>query len=133
MVGTRAITSFEDLDVYKRLVELHLQVHRITMDFPAYEMYELGSQIRRSSNSIPANLAEGWNNKHSNVYLESINRALGELRETCHHLTMAFRKGHLSQDTHESRRKQYDECGKMLRSLGRSVERAVTSRSEKTK
>jgi four helix bundle protein len=88
----RVITSFEDLEVYKKLVELHLEVHQLTLRFPKYEMYELGSQLRRSSNSIPANIAEGWNNKHSNIYLEGINRALGELRKTKHHVLMAFRK-----------------------------------------
>jgi four helix bundle protein len=51
------ISSFEDLDVYKKLVELHLEVHELTMTFPKYEMYELGSQVRRSSNAIPANIA----------------------------------------------------------------------------
>ena len=41
------IGSFEDLDVYKKLVELHLKVHELTMGFPKYEMFELGSQVRR--------------------------------------------------------------------------------------
>lgn len=104
----------------------------MTMNFPNYEMYELGSQLRRSSNSIPANLAEGWNNKHSNVYLESINRALGELRETAHHLSMAFQKGHLSQTAYESLRERYDECGRMLRGLGRAVERSAALSRGKT-
>ena len=42
----RVITSFEDLEVYKKLVELHLEVHQLTLRFPKYEMYELGSQLR---------------------------------------------------------------------------------------
>ncbi|HEY6220915.1 MAG TPA: four helix bundle protein, partial [Candidatus Eisenbacteria bacterium] len=70
--GKNPIQSFEDLDVYRRLFSLHLEVNELTMQFPKYEMYELGAQIRRSSNSIPANLAEGWNNRHSAIYLESI-------------------------------------------------------------
>jgi len=37
----RVITSFEDLEVYKKLVELHLEVHQLTLRFPKYEMYEL--------------------------------------------------------------------------------------------
>ena len=119
------ITSFEDLDVYKKLVELHLETHELTLHFPKYEMYELGSQLRRSSNSIPANIAEGWNNKHSNMYLEGINRALGELRETRHHLSMAFRKGHLSKDLADDLVKRYDECGKMLRGLEHAIEKSM--------
>jgi len=58
------IESFEDLEVYQRLFELHLEIHELSLTFPKFELRELGSQIRRSSNSAPANLAEGWSNKH---------------------------------------------------------------------
>lgn len=85
------IRSFRDLEVYKKLRELHLEICKLTMNFPKFELYELGSQIRRSSNSSPANVAEGWINRHINIYLECINRALGELQETEHHLYIAYR------------------------------------------
>jgi four helix bundle protein len=88
----RKIESYEDLEVYQKLCDLHIEVNNLTFTFPNFEIYELGSQLRRSSNSAPANIAEGWNNKHINIYLEGINRAQGELRETRHHLKMAFRK-----------------------------------------
>ena len=133
MVGKAPmIQSFEDLDVYKKLVELHLEIHELTLRFPRYEMYELGSQVRRSSNSIPANLAEGWNNKHSNMYLEGINRALGELRETRHHIRMALRKNHLSKEVADDLFRRYDECGKMLRGLEQSVEKSIESKQSRS-
>lgn len=75
-MAKKRIESFEDLEVYKKLCDLHLKIHKLTLTFPKFELHELGSQLRRSSNSIPANLAEGWNNKHINIYLEGINRAL---------------------------------------------------------
>lgn len=115
------IESFEDLEVYQRLCQLHLEINEISLSFPKHELYELGSQIRRSSNSVAANLAEGWNNKHINIYLEGINRALGEMRETKHHLNMAFRKGYTSQENFESLLSRYDECGRMLRGLEQSL------------
>lgn len=62
------IQSFEDLKVYQKLCELHIEVHELTLTFPDFEKYELGSQLRRSSNSAPANLAEGWNNKHKSIW-----------------------------------------------------------------
>jgi len=67
------IESFEDLEVYQKLCELHLDMHKLSLTFPKFGIYELGSQLRRSSNSIPANLAESWNNKHINIYFEGIN------------------------------------------------------------
>ncbi len=69
----QVIRSYEDLLVYQRLLALVFEVHEISLSFPKFELYELGSQLRRSSNSAPANLAEGWNNKHIKIYLEGIN------------------------------------------------------------
>ncbi len=117
------IKSFEDLEVYQKLCKLHLDIHKLTLAFPKFELHELGSQLRRSSNSIPANLAEGWNNKHINLYLEGINRALGELRETAHHLTIAFKKNYLTKELYTDYIARYDECGRMLKGLERSLER----------
>ena len=117
----KKIESFEDLEVYKRLVDLHLELHSISLIFPKFELYELGSQIRRSSNSIPANLAEGWNNKHTNIYLEGINRALGELRETRHHLHIAYRKEYLPKEGYKDLLTRYEECSMMLHALRKSL------------
>ena len=115
--------SFEDLIVYKKLCELHLEISNISLSFPKFELHELGSQIRRSSNSIATNIAEGWNNKHTNIYLEGINRSLGELRETEHHLFIAFRKGYLDEKVYTELLSKYNECGKMLNGLKRSLSR----------
>jgi four helix bundle protein len=119
----RQIRSFEDLDVYQKLVQLHLEVHESTLTFPKFELYELGSQLRRSTNSAPANVAEGWNNRHINIYLEGINRALGEIRETRHHLSVALKKEYLGDERFRNLLERYDECGKMLRGLEQSLER----------
>jgi hypothetical protein len=48
----------EDLEVYKKLCQLHIEVCDFTHTWPQEEKYELGSQARRSSNSSPAQLAE---------------------------------------------------------------------------
>ncbi|MCK6561413.1 four helix bundle protein [candidate division KSB1 bacterium] len=116
------VNRFEDLQCYQKSLELHLEIHELTLSFPKFEMYELGSQLRRSSNSIPANIAEGWNNKHHNIYLEGLNRALGELRETQHHLHVARRKGYITQEKFEALLARYNECGRMLKGLERALE-----------
>ncbi|HCV44401.1 MAG TPA: hypothetical protein DGH68_13010 [Bacteroidetes bacterium] len=119
----KQIRSFGDLDVYQKLIRLHLEVHELTLTFPKFEMYELGSQLRRSTNSAPANVAEGWNNRHINIYLEGINRALGEIRETQHHLAVATKKKYLAEEQLRDLSERYDECGKMLRGLEQSLEK----------
>ena len=121
------VKSFEDLDVYRKLCDLHLEMNRLSLSFPKFELHELGSQIRRSSNSIAANIAEGWNNKHINIYLEGINRAQGELQETKHHLYVACQKRYLSEEAYETYLERYSECGKMLRGLARSLQKWITA------
>jgi four helix bundle protein len=121
MENKRKIRSYEDLEVYQKLCGLHIEVNELTFTFPKFELYELGSQLRRSSNSVPANVAEGWNNRHIKIYLEGINRALGELRETKHHLTMALQKRYVKEVKYKDLIDRYDECGRMLKSLEKSL------------
>ena len=94
----------------------------MTLIFPKFELYELGSQLRRSSNSAPANLAEGFDNKHTNIYTECISRAQGEIRETKHHLKMAYRKKYITEEKLDYFLNEYNICGKMLTNLERSLE-----------
>ncbi len=115
------LNSFRDLQVYRELLELHLEVHKDSLEFPKLETYELGSQVRRSSNSAPANLAEGWGSRHTNIYLESVNRSMGEVRETQHHLTVAWRKGYISEKRFAHYDDAYDKCGRMLERLHQSL------------
>ena len=55
--------SYRDLEVYQLSYKLALEVHKISMMLPKYELYETGSQIRRSSKSITANIVEGYGRK----------------------------------------------------------------------
>jgi len=95
----------------------------MSMLFPKFEMYELGSQIRRSSNSVAANLAEGFGNKHTNIYTECISRSQGEIRETIHHLEIAQAKNYIAGKESEKLTLEYIECSKMLYGLEKSLEK----------
>ena len=113
--------KIEDLKVYRELYNTALEVYRLTLTFPRFEMYELGSQLRRSSNSAPANLAEGFGNKHTNIYTETISRGQGEIRETVHHLKMASSRNYLDEDKLKYFIQKYEECSKMLYGLEKSL------------
>ena len=52
--------SYRDLDIYQIAYKLAWKVHEMTMTLPKYELYEQGSQIRRSTKSIKNNIAEGF-------------------------------------------------------------------------
>ncbi|MCL6259791.1 four helix bundle protein [Aquiflexum sp. TKW24L] len=55
--------SYQDLDIYKISLELFFETHRFSLKLPSYEKYELGSQLRRSSDSINTNIMEGYGRK----------------------------------------------------------------------
>jgi four helix bundle protein len=54
------MSSYSDLDVYKLAHELGVSIHKLTLQLPKYETYEIGSQLRRASKSISANIVEGY-------------------------------------------------------------------------
>lgn len=111
------LNSFRELRVYQELRRLHLAVHDESLRFPKFEMFELGSQVRRSSNAAPAILAEGWGSRHTNIYLEAINRSKGEVRETQHHLDMAHAKRYLDDTKWAEFNAAYEACDRMLERL----------------
>jgi len=115
------LNSFRELRVYQELKRLHLEVNEESLRFPKFELYELGSQVRRSSNSAAANLAEGWGSRHTNIYLESVNRSMGEARETQHHLNVAKDKGYLKEERFRHLDDAYDKCGRMLERLHQTL------------
>ncbi len=55
--------SYRDLEIYQSAYCLALEVHGITMQLPKFELYEQGSQVRRSSKSIKDNIVEGYGRK----------------------------------------------------------------------
>jgi four helix bundle protein len=52
--------SYKDLDIYKLAFEYAIEVHEVSLLLPAFERYEQGSQVRRSSKSIKDNIVEGY-------------------------------------------------------------------------
>ncbi len=56
--------SYQDLEVYKIAFELFIEVHQFSQRLPKFEMYELGGQIRRSSDSVVTNIVEGYGRKN---------------------------------------------------------------------
>ena len=52
--------SYKDLEIYQMAYKLAIEVHKMTMKLPNYELYEQGSQVRKSSKSIKDTIAEGF-------------------------------------------------------------------------
>ena len=121
----------EDLEVYKKLCQLHIEVCDLTHNWPQEEKYELGSQARRSSNSSPAQLAEKNDDRHIRNKIEGVNRSRGEAAETIHHLHMAKLKGYITEPVYLRFRDRYKECIRMLNGLEKTLERKLPERERR--
>ena len=115
----------EDLLVYQRLCDLHIEVCELSNSWPRSERFELTSQLRRSSNSAPAQLAEKHSDRHVKNKIEGVNRSRGEALETVHHLYVAQRKSYVDPKVFEPFRDRYHECVRMLNGLERTLERQL--------
>jgi four helix bundle protein len=115
----------EDLQVYNKLCQLHIEVCALSQNWPRHERFELTSQIRRSSNSAPAQLAEKHSDRHVKNKIEGVNRSRGEALETVHHLYVAMMKGYESDEKYGKYRDRYHECVRMLNGMERTLERQL--------
>jgi four helix bundle protein len=110
-----AIRSYRDLRIYQRSYEAALRVHQITLKFPAFERGELGSQLRRSSASIPINIAEGYGRKKSaDDFKRFLVIALGSCDETSVLLDFAHDLKYLNDAAYSDFKQTYEEIGKGL-------------------
>jgi four helix bundle protein len=118
-----SIESHRDLIVWQKSMELAVTAYRLTISFPVDERYGLTSQIRRSSASVPANIAEGYGRESPGAYAQQLKVAQGSLKEFETHVELAQRVGLVDELTLTNVLKSAGEVGKMLRSLIRAVER----------
>src|SRR5271170_2423052 len=70
-------SSYRDLKVWQRAIELSIALYRFTADFPREELYGLSSQLRRAGVSIASNIAEGWGRSSSGEYKHFVGIARG--------------------------------------------------------
>ncbi len=109
------LQSYRDLDFYVDSYELALKVHKMTLRFPRFEGTELGSQLRRSTKSIPANIAEGWGRRVSAAdFKRFLVCALGSCDETRVHLDFARDLGYITDEEHKEMSEGYSSVGKRL-------------------
>ena len=84
----------ERLEVYCIAHALALRVHALTMKMPKHELYEEGSQARRSSKSVSSQLVEGHAlRQYKAEYLHYLARAYGSAEETIEHLQYLLESG----------------------------------------
>lgn len=111
------ITSFKDLIVWQKAIDLSILIYLITKNFPKSELYGLVSQMRRCSVSIPSNIAEGFMRGHKQEYIQFLRIAYGSGAELETQLILALKIKYLNVDDFNKCCLLLDEVMKMLNSL----------------
>jgi four helix bundle protein len=115
--GSQGMTvqSYRDLDIFQLAMQGAVLIHQTSLKLPHYETYEVGSQVRRSAKSIPANIAEGFGRRrYKNEYIRFLTYALASCDETRVHLDLLHQTGNLKAEEHASLSGFYDQLGRKV-------------------
>ena len=109
------VADYKDLRVYQLAFESAMEVFELSRMFPPEEKYSLTDQMRRSSRSVCANIAEAWRKRrYEAAFVSKLSDADGEAAETEVHLDFALRCGYLQKDVHARLKDKYDHICRQL-------------------
>src|SRR5437773_1757414 len=109
------ITRHQELEVYKKAFEAAMKIFAISRSFPKEEIYSLTDQIRRSSRSVCANLAEAWRKRrYEAAFVSKLNDSEAEAAETQTWLEFSVKCGYLDRDEGRELYSEFDEVIAML-------------------
>ncbi len=112
------VTRFRDLKVYQLSTQLSKEIFELSKRFPKEETYALTDQIRRSSRSIGAQIAEAWaKRRYEKYFVSKLTDAVGELFETEHWLETAENSLYISKEVSGRLREEYLTLEKMINSM----------------
>jgi four helix bundle protein len=118
------LQGHRDLKVYQLAYKLAMEIFHLSKTFPKEEIYSLTDQIRRSSRSVAANLAEGFRKRrYPNMFVSKLTDCDAEGTETQVWLDFAFDCGYLSKENRDRLTAGYEEVGKMLSGMMADPER----------
>ena len=114
--------NYKDLEIWQLSREVVIELHKMSLELPKFEMYEEGSQIRRSSKSVKSNIVEGYRRRnYKNEHIRFITFALASNDETLDHLETIFETGSLTDKVF------YDNIHNKIELLGKKINRFLQS------
>ncbi len=124
------IMSFRDLRVWQTAMDLAMEVFEASKRFPPEERFSLTDQIRRSSRSVPSNLAEAWRKRrYPAAFVSKLNDAEGEAAETQTHVEIALRCRYIDPTMAKHLDERYGEVLAMLVTMAAKPQQWVIEKS----
>lgn len=113
--------SYADLNIYRESKRLAVLIHEVSLTFPKYEMYEEGSQLRRSSKSVTALIVEGYGRRRfKKDYVRYMVYSLAECDEVLVHLDFVYETKSLVDTV------LYSDLKEQYISLAKSINKFIT-------
>lgn len=123
-------SGFKDLDVYSISYQTALEIFQISKSFPKEETYALTDQIRRSSRSVCANLAEAYRKRiYPKHFISKLTDADAECSETLVWLDFSLDSGYIDKAAHLELKNKYDKIGRMIGSMIMKSEKFIPKSS----
>ena len=120
----KSIRHFRDLEVYRRAFDAAMQIFEVTKKFPLEERFSMVDQIRRSSRSVCANLAEGWRKRrYLAVFKNKITDSMQEASETQCWLEFSLACGYINRSIFDELDDEYEQIISMLNSMEMNAEK----------
>ena len=119
------IRTFSELTVWQRSHKLTLLIYKLTAEFPRSERFGFVSQLRRSSASVPANIAQGFGRRTTRELLRSLQIASGELEETRYFLILSRDLGYVPELAFNRSREMCESVGQVISALGRALKKRI--------
>jgi four helix bundle protein len=123
-------SSYRELKVWQKSIDLAEQVYRLTERFPPAELYGIANQMRRAAVSVASNIAEGWGRRSRREYSKFVVIARGSNDELQTQLVIAERLGFGESAARQSTMELSDEIGRMLNGLYTFLQRPKGSSRE---
>ncbi len=109
--------TYENLDAWKKAVDLAVKIYDLTRNFPKEEIYGISSQIRRAVISISSNLAEGAGRESKKDFKRFVDISMGSLNETESLWIVSYRLTLIEEHLYLETKNQMEELGRILNGL----------------
>ncbi len=114
--------SYKNLEVWQLAREVSIDIHKMSLALPKFELYEEGSQIRRSSKSVRSNIVEGYGRRmYKQEFVRFLSFAIASNDETLDHLETLFETGSLTD------RVLFEQLSQQIDILGKKINNFLTA------
>ena len=118
-----SVTTYKDLLIWQKGIEIVKEVYLLCKELPKEELYGLTSQIKRSSVSIPSNIAEGWGRNYTKSYIQFLKYSRGSLLELETQIIIAKELDFISTEMFAKIQNLITEESKMLNAFIKSIDK----------